>query len=64
MCKIDFNEVDFDTRPGKKLQRGLLLLLKERAGMKYREIARLAEFAGRCMNSLASMYRHERKAMK
>jgi hypothetical protein len=34
--------------------------LKDRGGLKYQEIARLPEFSGVRMNSLGSMYRHEK----
>jgi len=64
MHEIDLDKIDLDSRQGQKLRRELLLQLKDRGGLKYREIARLPEFAGVRMNSLGSMYRHESKAQK
>jgi REP element-mobilizing transposase RayT len=64
MHDIDLDQIDLDSRPGQKLRRELLIQLKDRGGLKYREIARLPEFAGVRINSLGSMYRHEKKAKK
>ena len=64
MHEIDLDKIDLDSRQGQKLRRELLLQLKDRGGLKYREIARLPDFAGVRMNSLGSMYRHEKKAKK
>ena len=64
MHKIDLERIDFDSRQGQKVRRELLLQLKDRGGLKYQEIVRLHEFAGVRMNSLGSMYRHEKKAKK
>jgi hypothetical protein len=38
----------------------LLLHLKDRGGLKYREIGQLPDFAGIKMNSLSSPYRHQK----
>ena len=64
MHEIDLDKIDLDSRQGQKLRRELLLQLKDRGGLKYREIARLPEFANVRMNSLGSMYRREKKAKK
>ena len=64
MHEVDLDKIDLDSRQGQKLRRELLLQLKDRGGLKYREIARLPEFACVRMNSLGSMYRHEKKAKK
>jgi len=60
MHRIDLERIDFDSRHGQKVRRELLLQLKDRGGLKYQEIARLPEFSGVRMNSLGSMYRHEK----
>ena len=64
MHECDLVKIDLDSHQGRKLRRELLLQLKDRGGLKYREIARLPEFASVRMNSLGSMYRHEKKAIK
>lgn len=61
--EVDLDQVDFDTRHGQKMRRALLLQLKDRGGLKYREIARLPEFAGVEMNSLGALYRYEKSKM-
>ena len=58
--EVDADQIDFDTRHGQRLRRKLLLQLKDRGGLKYREIAKLPEFAGVEMNSLGSLYRYEK----
>jgi len=58
--KVDLDKIDFDSRYGQQLRRELLLHLKDRGGLKYREIARLSDFAGVKMNSLGSLYRYEK----
>jgi REP element-mobilizing transposase RayT len=60
MHEVDLDKIDFDTRHGQQLRRELLLHLKDRGGLKYREIARLPDFAGVKMNSLGSLYRYEK----
>ena len=58
--EVDADQIDFETRHGQRLRRKLLLQLKDRGGLKYREIAKLPEFAGVEMNSLGSLYRYEK----
>jgi REP element-mobilizing transposase RayT len=60
MHEVDLDQIDFDTRHGQKVRRVLLLQLKDRGGLKYREIAKLPEFAGVEMNSLGALYRYEK----
>ncbi len=60
MHKVDLERIDFDSRPGQKVRRQLLLQLKDRGGLKYREIARLPEFSALRMNALGSLYRYEK----
>jgi len=60
MHEVDLDQIDFDTRHGQKMRRALLLQLKDRGGLKYREIAKLPEFAGVEMNSLGALYRYEK----
>ncbi len=62
MLEVDLDKIDLESRQRQRLRRELLLQLKDRGGLKYREIARLPEFASVRMNSLGSMYRHEKKA--
>jgi len=42
------------------MRRELLLHLKDRGGLKYREIARLPEFSAVKMSALGSLYRYEK----
>jgi len=49
------------TYPGKRLRADLLVQLKERAGMPYREVARMDLFAGLEINSLGGIYRQTRQ---
>jgi hypothetical protein len=60
MYKIDLEGVGYGSKHGQKIRGVLLLQLKDRGGLKYKEIARLPEFSGVRMNSLGSMYRHEK----
>lgn len=53
---INPNQVDFHSREGQRVRRELLVQLKERAGLTYREIARLKWFQGVKMNSLGKIY--------
>jgi len=60
MRKVKIEEIDVMTYPGKRLRADLLVQLKERAGMTYREIARMDLFAGLEINSLGGIYRQVR----
>jgi hypothetical protein len=62
--KIDLDKVDFSSKYGKQLRRELLLHLKDRGGLKYREIAKLHDFSGVKMNALGSLYRYEKNREK
>jgi hypothetical protein len=62
--KVDLDKVDFTQRDGQELRRQLLLHLKDRGGLKYREIAKLPEFSGVKMNALGSLYRYEKTREK
>ena len=64
MKKVDRDKLEFDSRPGQKFRRTLLVMLKDLGGLKCRKFARLDEFAGVTMNSLGSMYCHKRKGKK
>lgn len=58
--KVDLYKVDFSQKKEKQLRRQLLVLLKDCAGLKYREIASLPEFSGVRMNALGALYRYEK----
>ncbi|HNX96659.1 MAG TPA: hypothetical protein PKK12_03170, partial [Candidatus Aminicenantes bacterium] len=57
---IDLAKVDFYSRQGKALRRKLLVTLRDRGGMTYREIATLPEFLALSVNSLSRLYRFEK----
>jgi hypothetical protein len=56
--EIDLNEFDFNSKYGRRLHRELLLYLKDRGGLKYREIAKLPEFSSLKMNALGALFRY------
>ena len=53
-------ELDIQTYSGKRMRAELLVHLKERAGMTYREIAKLDLFADLELNSRGCLYRRAR----
>ena len=53
-------ELNVQTYSGKRMRAELLVHLKERAGMTYREIAKLDLFAGLELNSMGCLYRRAR----
>ena len=58
---IQLNRLDFGTLHGKRLRSELLVLLKERSGLTYSQIARLDYFGDLSINSLGSLYHRFRK---
>lgn len=58
------NDIDFRTYQGKYLRWELLVHLREKGGLKYREIARLPEFSDIKINSLGKMYIDGKKVQK
>ena len=60
MKEIDIDAIDTGTFEGKRLRGELLVALKERTGLKYREIAELDIFEGLSLISLRTMYKNYR----
>ena len=59
--KIRLDELDTRTYRGKRLRVELLVYLRERAGLRYRELAELDLFSDLSINSLGVMYHRARK---
>jgi REP element-mobilizing transposase RayT len=57
---VRIEELDLRTYPGKRLRAEFLAWLRERAGLTYREIARLDPFSNLDLNSLGGLYRQAR----
>ena len=62
--KVNLMEVDMHTHAGKRLRAEMLVHLRERAGMTYREIAQMDVFADLGMNSLGTLYQRNRKRLQ
>jgi REP element-mobilizing transposase RayT len=60
MKEIDIEAIDTGTFEGKRLRGELVVALKERTGLKYREIAELDIFEGLSLISLRTMYKNYR----
>ncbi|NIM14134.1 MAG: hypothetical protein GTO45_18995, partial [Candidatus Aminicenantes bacterium] len=58
---VDGDNIDTATWEGKRLRGELLVLLKERAGLKYREIGEFNAFGDLSFTSLAGLYRRSKK---
>ena len=58
---IDFEDIDTSTIEGKRQRGYLLVQLKDRAGLKYKEIADLDVFSDLSFNSLRSLYHRAKK---
>jgi REP element-mobilizing transposase RayT len=54
--KIRLSEIDFSTHRGKRLRGEFLVLLKDKAGLLYREIKELVEFSDINFSSLGNLY--------
>jgi len=61
MKSVQIGEIDVTGYHGKRLRGELLVLLKENAGMTYREIAGMDLFAGLELSSLGGIYRQTRR---
>jgi len=59
--KVKIEEIDTNSRSGKRLRSELLVYLKELGGMKYSEIAELDLFGDLTINSLGPIYYRYRK---
>ena len=60
---VDADNIDTKTWKGKRLRDELLVLLKERAGLKYRDIGEFNVFSDLSFTSLAGLYRRSKKNM-
>jgi REP element-mobilizing transposase RayT len=58
--KVDLEKNDSGTRYEQGLRRELLVRLRDRGGLRYREISRLPEFTALRMSALSSLYRYEK----
>ena len=61
---INFEEIETVTWSGKRLRGELLVLLKEKAGLKYKEINEISVFSNMSFASLRSLYRRTKQATK
>lgn len=61
MNEIDIDVIDTGTLKGKRLRGELLVALKERAGLKYREIAEIDIYEDLSLISLRTMYKNYRR---
>jgi len=64
MHDIRLSELDLTTHAHKRLRAGLLVLLKDKAGLTYREIARMDLFGDLSINSLGTLYKRGKKNQK
>jgi len=58
---LDTEKLDYSTHRGKRYRWELLVYLKERGGLKYRELAMMPEFSDVKMSSLGKMYSDGKK---
>ena len=61
---VNFDEIDTGTWTGKRLRGELLVLLKDRAGLKYKEISEISVFSNLSFSSLRDLYGRTRKRAK
>ena len=61
---VNFDEIDTGTWTGKRLRGELLVLLKDKAGLKYKEISEISVFSNLSFTSLRDLYRRTRKRVK
>ncbi len=61
MHRIEAGQLDVTTHAGKKLRAELLVHLKDRSGMTYREIVKLEPFADLQMSGLGTLYQRSKK---
>ena len=61
---VNFDEIDTGTWTGKRLRGKLLVLLKDKGGLKYREISELSIFNNLSFASLRDLYRRTKKGFQ
>jgi hypothetical protein len=61
---VNFDEIDTGTWSGKRLRGELLVLLRDKAGLKYEEISEISVFSNLSFTSLRDLYRRTRKRAK
>jgi REP element-mobilizing transposase RayT len=61
---VDFDEIDTGTWRGKRLRGELLVLLKDKAGLKYKEISEISIFSNLSFGSLRDLYGRTKKRAK
>ena len=63
MNGIEIDKIDLATHIGKRLRGELLVHLKERSGLRYREIIKLPLFEDVQLNSLGRIYKNAKLRM-
>ena len=58
---VNYDEIDTGTWSGKRLRGELLVLLKDKAGLKYKEISGISVFSNLSFSSLRELYRRTRR---
>jgi len=61
---VNYDEIDTGTWSGKRLRGELLVLLKDKAGLKYKEISGISVFSNLSFSSLRELYGRARKRPK
>ncbi|MBN2344791.1 MAG: hypothetical protein JXO51_00265 [Candidatus Aminicenantes bacterium] len=63
MHGVDMDKLDMSTHAGKRLRAELLVGLRARGGMSYREIVKMDLFADIGMSSLGTLYRRSKRRL-
>ena len=58
---VNVEEIETWTWAGKRLRGELLVLLKDKAGLKYKDISKISVFSNLSFTSLGSLYRRTKK---
>jgi REP element-mobilizing transposase RayT len=58
---VNFEEIETETWPGKRLRGELLVMLKDKAGLRYKDINEISVFSNLSFSSLRSLYRRTKK---
>jgi REP element-mobilizing transposase RayT len=61
---VNFDEIDTGTWAGKRLRGKLLVLLKDKAGLKYKEISEISIFSNLSFTSLSDLYRRTKEDLR
>ena len=61
---VQFEEIETETWAGKRLRGELLVMLKDKAGIKYKDINEISVFSNLSFSSLRSLYRRTKKAKR